>query len=214
MASPGLEPEYTTTYELGLKTESAVASTRLSAFYTEIRDGIIRTPTGNTVGTDIEVVKSNVGDGYVTGLELGGAWEFARGWTLFGNAAYQYGEQDTFPTSAPVIERETITRMMPLMAQVGLLWELPGRDLWVEGQLVYADDEDRLNTRDQADTQRIPPGGTPGYLIANLRGGWRVTDDVVVDLALDNLGDVNYRVHGSGQNMPGFNVILGLRVSL
>lgn len=215
VASPGLGPEYTTTYELGMKSESDRTSNRLSVFYTDIRDGIIRTPTGNvTPGGDVEVVKSNVGDGYVLGFEYGLAHELVPDWTLFGNMAYQYGEQDTFPTSAPVIERETLTRMMPFMAQLGLLWELPGPDAWVEAQLVYADDADRLNTRDEGDTQRIPPGGTPGYLIANLRGGWRVTDDVTVDLALDNLGDVNYRVHGSGQNMPGFNVILGLRVSL
>ncbi len=214
VASPGLEPEYTTTYEVGLKTESRRASTQVSLFYTDIRDGIIRTPTGNTVGTDVEVVKSNVGDGHVYGVEFGGAFELHPDWTLFGNAAYQYGRQDTFPTSAPVIASETITRMMPLMAQLGLLWELPARDMWLEAQLVYADDADRLNTRDEADTERIPPGGTPGYLIANLRGGWRVTEDVTLDLALENLGDVNYRVHGSGQNMPGFNVIVGLRVSL
>jgi len=221
--SPGLDPERTTTYELGIKTESERASSELALFYTDIEDQIVRFPTGdvddkgtpgNTADDEFEVTKDNVGDGYVTGVEFGGALELLEELVLFGNATYQYGKVSTYPTSAQVASDEYITRMMPFMAQLGLRWEDWQRGWWVEAQLVYADDADKLNTRDQGDTQRIPPGGTPSYLIANLRGGMEVTENVTFDLGLENLGDVNYRVHGSGHNMPGFNVVLGLRMSL
>jgi len=215
IASPGLDPEYYTQYEVGVKTRSDVASSQVALFYTDISDQIVRFPTGNTNGSgEFEIVKDNVGDGYVYGVEAGGARTLARDWTLFGNAAYQKGEVDTYPTSAQVLEREYLSRLMPFTAQLGVTWERPGSDFWAEVQLIYAADADRLSSRDEGDTDRIPPGGTREYLIANLRGGWRVTDGVTLDLALENLADVNYRVHGSGQNMPGFNVIVGLRMSL
>ena len=211
--SPGLDPERYTTYELGLKSESQAVSTQVAVFYTDIRDQIVRFPTGNMNGMLSEVTKDNVGDGYVTGVEFGGAWDLVPDWTAFGNATYQYGKVETYPTSAQVETEEYITRMMPFTAQAGLRWEDAEAGRWAEAQVVYAAKANKLNTRDQGDTDRIPPGGTPEYLVANLRGGWQVTDALTLDLGLENLGDVNYRVHGSGHNMPGFNVVLGLRSS-
>ncbi len=212
--SPDLEPEHYTSYEIGVKTQHDRVSTQLALFYTDIRDQIVLFPTGNTNGSgEFEITKDNVGDGYVTGVELGAAFDLDEEWTLFGNGTYQYGEVDTYPSSAQVKTRETISRLMPFMAQAGLRWEAPSKSTWFEGQVVYADDADKLNSRDESDTSRIPPGGTPGYVIANLRGGWDWSDSLSLNVALENLGDVDYRVHGSGSNMPGVNLILGLRVS-
>ncbi len=69
---------------------------------------------------------------------------------------------------------------------------------------------DKLSTRDEADTDRIPAGGTPGYAILSLRGGWYVSDDWRVSIAAENILDENYRVHGSGLNEPGRNLLVTL----
>jgi hemoglobin/transferrin/lactoferrin receptor protein len=82
----------------------------------------------------------------------------------------------------------------------------------VEVQVVMADEADRLSTRDKGDTQRIPPGGTPGYGIVNLRAGWSPADNIDLTLSLENLLDHDYRIHGSGSNMPGFNAIFAASV--
>ncbi|MFT5125307.1 MAG: hemoglobin/transferrin/lactoferrin receptor protein, partial [Verrucomicrobiales bacterium] len=43
-----------------------------------------------------------------------------------------------------------------------------------------------------------------------LRGGCRLSDQLNLTLALENIGDENYRVHGSGLNEPGRNAIIAL----
>ncbi len=75
---------------------------------------------------------------------------------------------------------------------------------------MIVDNQDRLSPRDKADTQRIPAGGTPGYTVYSLRGGAEVIEGLKVFAGIENITDVDYRVHGSGQNEPGTNVILGV----
>jgi hemoglobin/transferrin/lactoferrin receptor protein len=48
----------------------------------------------------------------------------------------------------------------------------------------------------------------PGYEVFTLRGGYRVTKDLTVTAAVENLSDEDYRIHGSGVNEPGTNVVL------
>ena len=69
---------------------------------------------------------------------------------------------------------------------------------------------DKLSTRDKADTQRIPPDGTPGYATLTLRGGWNVNKDLSVFAAVENVTNEDYRIHGSGVNEPGTNLVVGL----
>ncbi len=209
--SPGLDPEYYTNFELGVKTQSADTSTQVAVFYTDIRDGIIRVPTGATTpaGEDV-VAKANVGDGYVVGIEAGAAHELRPGWTVFGNGTFIEGKQDNFPTAAPVVKEDFFSKLMPLTLQAGIGWEAPEEGLWAEAVARYADDGDRLSPRDENDTSRIPPGGTPDYLVFDLRGGYRITDALSIQAAVENVTDEDYRIHGSGQNMPGRNFVMGL----
>lgn len=214
LPSPGLDPERFTSYELGLELEHERGSARLALFYTDIRDQIQRFPTGGTSPTGaIEITKDNVGDGEVHGVEVGGAWEVRPGWTALGAATWLDGEAETFPTSAQVLTSEPLDRLMPLTLQAGLRWEAEDGARWVELLGTWADDADELSTRDEADTQRIPPGGTPGYLVLDLRGGLRLREHVTLDLGLTNLTDEDYRVHGSGSNMPGRSLVAGVTVA-
>jgi hemoglobin/transferrin/lactoferrin receptor protein len=103
---------------------------------------------------------------------------------------------------------------MPFTTQVGVRWEDERERFWAEFLAVYAADADELSTRDEADTQRIPPGGTPSYTVLNLYSGWNATEGVRVFLGAENLTDEDYRIHGSGSNMPGLNFVFGLTASL
>jgi len=206
--APGLDPEHYVSFELGVKGRSDRFAVQLALFYTLIRDQIIRFPTGDTnADGDVLVTKANVGDGWVYGVELGGSYRVAAGWTVFGNLTYLEGRVDTFPTSAQVVAREPLSRLMPLTGQVGVRWEEPAGRFWAELQVLMAGRADELSTRDMGDTQRIPPGGTPGYGVVHLRGGWRIDEKTSLTLAVENLFDKAYRVHGSGITMPGINVI-------
>ncbi|MHC4953695.1 MAG: TonB-dependent receptor, partial [Planctomycetota bacterium] len=207
--APGLDPEDYTQFELGLKGACAGFRIETSVYYTLVRDQITRFLTGNTNSDgENEVTKGNLGDGYVWGFELGGEWDFHESWTLFGIFTYIEGKVDTFATSEPILTREYISRLMPASGNIGLRWRSTDDRFWAETIVQLAAKADRLSPRDESDTSRIPPGGTPGYAVWYLRGGWNINEKMQAILGLENLFDKSYRVHGSGHNMPGFNAVL------
>lgn len=211
--SPGLRPERYTTVEGGVRWREGPLRAEASAYYTWIRDLIDRTPTGNVVAGKLEVVKRNVGDGYVMGasgtvesrLPILGLPEVRVGC----GASWAQGAVETFPTSAPVRERRPLSKVPPatLLARVG--YE-PADGAWfVEAVCRAARAQERLSPGDERDTERIPPGGTPGYAVFSLRGGATVSPGLRLHVAIENLGDRDYRHHGSGVNEPGLHAVLG-----
>ncbi|MBN1441786.1 MAG: TonB-dependent receptor, partial [Planctomycetes bacterium] len=160
-----------------------------------------------TIDGDPEVTKDNVGDGFIHGVELGLAWTFYEGFTAFGNFTWMEGEVDTYVGST--MSREPVSRIQPATGLVGLRWDSPQRKYWAEATVTIVDNQDRLSPGDEDDTQRIPLGGTPGYTVYALRGGVEPMRGLKLFAAVENITDVDYRVHGSGQNEPGTNVILG-----
>jgi hemoglobin/transferrin/lactoferrin receptor protein len=210
-AAPGLDPEKFITYEAGVKAEYDAFAVQATYHYTDVRDMIVRTPTGNTVDGANEVTKKNAGDGYVQGVDLAGQVRLHEEWTAYAKASWLYGEVDTYPTSEPVKKRETLSRLMPPKGEIGLRWEHTSRKYWAQIGGRFACKADHLNTRDSGDTQRIPPGGTPGYFVMDLRGGIELTEQIDVWAAIENLTNEGYRIHGSGVNEPGVNFVLGLQ---
>ena len=101
---------------------------------------------------------------------------------------------------------------VPPFAELGVRWE--DEKSWAESYVQIAGDASKLSPGDELDTQRIPPGGTPGYTVLGVRGGVKVSRHVALDLALENLLDEDYRVHGSGTNEAGRNLIVGVTLSL
>lgn len=208
--SPDLEPEDFISYEIGFKTTYENFAAQVSYFYTDIDGMIIRQPTGRIIDGLREVTKRNGGDGYVQGVEFGASWGFHPNMTVFGSFAWMEGDLDTYPTSDPVLVREPLSRVMPTTGQIGLRWDSNERNLFLEGVVTIAADADRLNTADEADTQRIPPGGTPGYTVFSIRSGWRINNNFSLNFVVDNVTNEDYRIHGSGVNEPGRNFILGV----
>ena len=208
--SPGLDAERTVSAEIGTKVDSERFTGQVAYYYTWIRDMIVRYPTGRTIDGEAEVQKANVGDGYVHGIELNGEYRFTDEWAVFGGLAWQRGEADTYATSAREKTREPISRMLPFSAVAGLRWKERNGRFWFEALGRMADEQHRLSPSDERDTQRIPPGGTPGYGVVDLRAGCRLATDMNVTVALENLFDAAYRIHGSGQNEPGRNLVVAV----
>ena len=44
-------------------------------------------------------------------------------------------------------------------------------------------------------------------MVFNLRGGWNIRPDARVTVAVENVFDETYRIHGSGITMPGTNLV-------
>ena len=207
--APGLEPEFFATAEAGWRTRHERWSGTIAAFHTVIRNQIIRTPTGALVEGLAEVTKRNSGAGYVQGLELAGTFRLLPAWTLSTALTWMRGELDYFPSSSSAsLLRAPLSRVMPLTGHVTLRWDAPTARTWLELAASAATRQDRLAPGDRVDTERIPTTGTPGYAVGKLRTGWRATAALTLTAALENLTDTDYRIHGSGLNEPGRNLIL------
>ncbi len=210
--SPNLDPERVVTFEIGAKGRTGDLSGQISLYHTLLSDLIMRHPTGREVDGEMEVTKSNVGDGFAQGIELTADWNMTAEFRLFGGGGYINGKADTFPTSAPIKRREYLDRLPPLQGYLGLEY-VNVSGLILGAEVRAADKADRLSTRDKSDTQRIPPGGTPGWAAVNFWATYPVCEGFLLSVGVDNIANKDYRIHGSGQNEPGRNFWLTAIIS-
>jgi len=204
-----LDPEKYISAEVGLRWADSRARAQLAAYRTWLDGMIVRAPTGRiTPDGWVEVTKKNAGDGWIHGIEAWGEWTFLPCWTFRGLGAWMDGEVEGYPTSAAERVREPISRLLPPTGELALRFQ-PGR-WWIEGAVRAAAKADQLSASDRRDTQRIPPGGTPGWAIASLRAGVQLARGVRATAAVENITDEDYRIHGSGVNEPGRNFVFSL----
>jgi len=204
--SAGVEPETFTSYEFGVNYTPTWGRMAITTYYTQGDNIISRpqkpTPTG-----------SNAGSSELYGFEFLTDYYLNETITLFGNISYVYGEEETF------VDRDTskgldefyMGKIPPLSGQLGIRYE-PNDRVWLECFSNMAAKQTHLSPNDK-DDNRTPPGGTPGYATINLRGGYNFTKNASISLALENIGDIDYRIHGSGLNEPGRNFILTAQYS-
>ena len=209
----GLEPESFLQLELGAKGGQDGWTWQGSVYRTWIADMIVRSPTGaaDPGGTPI-VRKDNVGDGWIHGVELDLRRSWTDRWSSGVLVSWMDGEVDQLKEPAAVVVRRPVDRLMPFQAVVDSRYQPAPAGWWVEGWAWLVDDQDSLALRDEADTSRIPPGGTPGFAVFGLSAGVPLDRNLDLGLTLENLGDKDYRVHGSGLNGPGRSLIVTLEL--
>ncbi len=79
-------------------------------------------------------------------------------------------------------------------------------DAWLR----FAGEQDRLSARDVRDI-RIDPDGSSGWGILGARGTWDFRGGWQFTAGIDNVFDKRYRVHGSGLDATGRNLMLSAR---
>lgn len=204
-----LAPEHYLALEGGIRANAGRWSAEASYHHTDIEDMIVRYLDGRTAPTgEAIVLKKNSGQGEIRGVEVTATYHWTEEWSLWGNYTWMEGtlETPTGPTGPLTIE--PVSRLMPTTFNVGLRYERSDRKFWAEFASTIAARQDRLSSADRRDTQRIPPNGTPGYELFHLRAGWKPTDRFTLSAALENLTDANYRIHGSGINEAGLNLVV------
>jgi len=206
--SPDLDPEDYICGEIGYRVSAGRIRAQAACYYTAIDGMIVRTPTGRVIDGDMEVTKKNSGAGYVSGAEISAVCDISPNWSVRASGSVMDGRVDGYPTSADVRERDYISRLMPPTAELGLRWHDGSGKRWVELAADLASKASKLSADDERDTQRIPPGGTPGYAVFHVRSGVRLSDAMTIWFAVENVFDDDYRIHGSGVNEPGLNVVL------
>lgn len=208
-----LDPERFVTSEIGWRRLANDWSASLSYYYTAIDDLIVRAPTGEVIDDLQEVTKKNSGEGHVQGIEATARVRFGGDWVASAMATWMEGKVETFPTSDPVLVEDDLSRVMPLTGRLALRWSPAGKSYWAEIAIDAAAKADRLSADDARDTQRIPPGGTPAYAVFAARGGMDFAEGVSLSIGLENLADEDYRIHGSGVNEPGRQLVVSARAA-
>jgi outer membrane receptor protein involved in Fe transport len=206
-APPGaLAPERSVAFEAGLKLTRARVAASASAYRINLQDLIDREQTTFNGSPTLEgqqvYRRANLGAAYVRGVEADIEWRPTTSLSVFAFGSTTYGRQEA--ADVP------LRRIPPANGLVGVRqrWS---RGPWIEATVRMARTQDRLAPGDRSD-HRIPAGGTPGWVTANISGGVSVGRGVSLVGGVANVFNEAYRVHGSGIDSPGRHLWLTVAV--
>ncbi len=204
VANTALGPETVLTGELGVRMNSAEHTLALVVWGSDYDDKIISVFTGDVDSSGRDIVQSqNASTVKLHGLEISGKWQPGDHWE--NNLTINFIRGDT--TTDTGIE-EPADRIPPLNGRLSTRYELE-RWTW-GGEIFFAAEQDRLNSRDVRDP-RINPLGTPGWGSVNLLMTFAASEHWTFNARLENLFDQDYRRHGSGINSPGQHLKLSVQ---
>ena len=204
-----LDAEKFLTAELGLKSRGEWGHFNAVIYHTWIEDRIGRLQQNSATGGG--ATKRNMDKGQIYGIEADLVLKLTDDASFFGDIAYSYGIEDNYYNSDAALPGNTLplSRILPLTVRTGLRYAPEGGRFWAETYINMAESQDRLADTDTGN--RFPVNGTPGYAVYNLRGGYKLTDNTDLTFALENITDKEYRIHGSGINEPGRNLVFTLK---
>jgi outer membrane receptor protein involved in Fe transport len=203
--NPELDSERVVQLDAGVRYGGDRASLELMVYALDYDDRITSVLTGDVTPEGRDVVQSvNEADSTIRGFEGGMNLDISDTVSIDGVLNYTWSEQRVAGSSA-----EPGDRIPPLSGRLNVSYDAGG-DFRFDAWLRFAGEQDRLSARDERDI-RIDPNGTSGWGMAGARGSWDFRGGWNFTLAIDNAFDKRYRVHGSGLDAPGRNLVIGLR---
>jgi iron complex outermembrane recepter protein len=194
VGDPGLKPTRATGLHLGLETRATPFAVTLNAYEDRLNDYVTvydQQRQQMVPGVMNKKARSyaNVA-GVMRGAELAASVPLGQGWFASGNVSWVRGTQTSRPEVG--INSQNLAEIPPLSSRLTLRWD--SGKLFLEGEGVFAAAQDNVN----ADVQET---ATPGWGIANLRGGFRFKG-ASVSLAVNNVANRQYMEHLSYQRDP------------
>ena len=212
--NPDLEPETTTNFELGVaKTIAQQFTVELNGFYTLFNNAITTdefTLNGqDSVDYDGTMSKVtalvNKNEAYIYGVTGQVIAEFSEHFTLRSGLTYTYGRIETDTTDYP------LDHIPPVYGRTGL--EFQAKKLRGEFYALYNGwkhlrDYNKLG---EDNLQYATEHGMPAWCTLNARGSYAINRNLLLQAALENIVDSNYRAFASGISGPGRNFVVSLR---
>ncbi|MDP1811873.1 MAG: TonB-dependent receptor [Sediminibacterium sp.] len=199
----GLRPEKSYHTELGYRFHNRQVQTSVAIYYMYLTDLISRVQVpGQQAGGYNVYTKENNQASFVKGAELELRYQLSAAFSFYTGAAYAYGQN--------VSANEPMRRIPPFNGRVQLQYHW--QHWYVSVEDLFAGAQTRLAKGDKEDN-RIQAGGTPGWNLVNLNGGY-AAKHFSVRTGIQNLLNIDYRTHGSGINGMGRAVWLSLQVML
>jgi outer membrane receptor protein involved in Fe transport len=215
LGNPDLDPEKALSADLALDYARGPFVAGLSVFFTRLDDAIGRVLTDvGDPGTsgDETYLRENVGRVDLYGGEASLRHPL-KGEGLFAAYSLTLTRGTQHDDVLDPTDGETDARRIPPLFGRVALEARPAESFmnadWLDLELVWADDQDKLNKLDKLDP-RINPNGTAGFGVVNLDWGGRLSQAFSWSAGLHNLFDKEYRLHGSGFDAPGRAVVFGL----
>ena len=229
--NPDLRPEKSVTAEAGVKVDLFGRLTgSLFYYFTYLNDLIVRVPASMGLdGTTTAACgagasgqpllapvykRANVQSGNLHGIEAALQLAVAPYLSFFTWAGWARGE-----ARRDEVTSEPMSRVPPVNGLAGVRYHDDDAHRFVELAVRWAAPQDRLSAADRSDLRICPAGaasctGTSGYAIIALRAGARIAKRLRLTLAVENIANETYRVHGSGIDGPGLSAVLGLGVDV
>ncbi len=194
-----LKPERSHNFQVGLKAKNHWLRTETYVYHNVLKQLITRVKTTDTIQGYPVYEKDNIEHAYIQGIENQFAISLPRHFFIEGHLAYCFGQN--------VTKQEPVRRIPPLNARVALRFQ-PCQRWFSAVEWLTAGAQKRLSQGDLADN-RIPYGGTPGWSVFNIYGGYS-RGNLRVNLNVVNVLNKDYRLHGSGVNGAGRSVVLSI----
>jgi outer membrane receptor protein involved in Fe transport len=205
--NPDLGSERITQFDVGLRQHRDELDFEITLFTLHYTDRIASVLTGAVTMDGRDVVQSqNVSSADIRGIE--GYLHLVLSSSLTADLIvnYVYGEQtENDGTENPA------DRIPPFNGRLSFHYEASD-SLFIEPYFLFAGSQDRLSPRDEQDV-RINPAGTPGWVTANIAATWQAGERLEATARVENIFDKRYRMHGSGIDATGWNLMLSLQLS-
>ncbi|MGZ8559357.1 MAG: TonB-dependent receptor plug domain-containing protein [Chitinophagaceae bacterium] len=187
-----LQPEKSRHTEVGYKFQTKRLSGAIAAYYMHLTDLITRVKNGDQFINGYPVYKKeNTEAAYIKGFETELNWKVMKQLNVIGGIAYAYGQS--------ISKKEPLRRIPPFN---GRLMGTYRNNKWLAAaEFQFASHQKRLAQGDK-DDNRIPAGGTRGWKVLNLYGGYKFSF-IQLNAGLQNIFNEDYRTHGSGINAVG-----------
>jgi outer membrane receptor protein involved in Fe transport len=204
--NPGLDSEHITQFDLGLRHHGEDWNFDLTLFTLHYTDRIASVLTGAVTMDGRDVVQNqNVSSADIRGVEGNFQVALTPALTTFLVVNYLYGEQSEIDGTENPADRTP-----PFNGRLSLQYGASD-SLLIEPYILFAGSQDRLSPRDVQDV-RINPAGTPGWVTANIAATWQSGERWQATARVENIFDKRYRLHGSGIDATGWNLLLSLQV--
>ncbi len=202
--NPNLESERITQFDVGMRQHGDTWDMELMLFALHYTDRISSVLTGAVTVDGRDIVQSrNVASADIRGIE--GAFHLTLSPLLTADLIVNYlrGEQVESDGS-----ENPADRIPPFNGRLSFRYQA-SNSLLVEAAIRFAGSQDRLSPRDSQDV-RINPAGTPGWVTANIAATWQSGERWQATASVENILDKNYRLHGSGIDATGRNLLLSV----
>jgi hemoglobin/transferrin/lactoferrin receptor protein len=213
-----LKPETTTNFEATIsKTFDKRITFDLNGFYTLYDNALVISDftAGGADSIDVDGTMSQVTaltnkrEAYLYGLSGQFTAHFDEHFTMRSGVTWTYGRIRTDSTDYP------LDHVPPIYGRTGL--EYQAKKLRIEAYVVYngwkrlrdinttAGSEDNLSYATSV--------GVPSWYTLNVRTSFAFTNNLSLQVALENIADDFYRVYASGVSAPGRNLVASLRAN-